>query len=174
MKAVAHLGGASRENECRFVAEAELAFAHLQMAQVGGQVLCLHIDLLRVDDVEVLRQLDQVAVVFEAAVALAAVDVGNVRRSADGGKGKVLAAEEHPAVGGRALQFHKARGGFQGLGDQPAVEVDHQAALIDGGAGLAVVLPGAGMQDLDAQFFQDPESGLVDCRNAVVRERRLV
>ena len=63
------------------------------MAQVYRDVLRFDVGRLQVQHVEVFAQLDDVARVFQRARALAVVEVGNMRRAADAGKGDIIAAE---------------------------------------------------------------------------------
>ena len=136
-------------------------------------VLRLDIRRLDVDDVEMLVELDDVAGVFERAVALAAIEIGNMRRAADADKGDVIAAERDIVVGAGAAQVELRRRGAQGFGDKTAIDADHQRRLVDRRAARLEEPARLFVQNLDAQFLEHAQGRVVNGGDPVVAEGRL-
>jgi hypothetical protein len=164
-------GAAQRITVEDLVGQGDECLGRVQMARRRRQVHGLdRIAAHEMDDVEGLRQADQVAVILEVAVAPAALQVGDVGRAADGGEGDVVGADGQVARRVARVQGEAGRGITQRRLDQAAVEAHSLGARFDAGARLFEDVARFGVQEVHADLFEDLHRGVVDRLDLVLGE----
>ena len=115
----------------------------------------------KVDDVEALRQAQEVAIVFEVTGASAAFEIGAVRRAGDGGKVDRITPYQAIALGIGCVQ-RKIRGHARNSPhDLVAVQVDLLFVPVDARAILLVQRKRFPTQNLQAHLFENAHRGIM-------------
>ena len=107
-------------------------------------ILRFDIGGLHLQHVEMLAQAYDVARVFDAARALAPVEIRYVRRAADADEGDIVAAEGNIGLGHRPVHDEFAGRRIERRLDKGTIDFNQQAAVVDAGAGLSKSCPDAG------------------------------
>ena len=167
LEAVRHLSPTAGVEVRRLVGEREVREAGLQVPELDGNVLRLDARPGHVNDVEMLRQADEIPEVGEVARALAAVEVADGGRARDRHRCDVAAADDGGALLGAAEDLERLGSGRDRLLDQPAVEAHEQRLLVDGRARFAEMRARLRKEDADPLLLEDRQRGLVQVRDLV-------
>jgi hypothetical protein len=152
----------------RLVALGQLTLRHQQMAELHWYVLRLYTGRLQMNDVEMLAEAEEILRIGKGAGPFAPIEIGDMRRPTDSGKGDMIAAQDDIAIRLAASQGEDPGRRRQGLLDQAGIQMYHQAIGIDLGAGLAKPFPSTFMQHADAKLLQDAQGSAMDLGDMIL------
>lgn len=150
-----------------------MAFDGVQVADIERDILGFDIGRLQMDYIEVLRELDNVTRIFQRTVALATVEIGDVRWPTDADEGDVIPAQDYIFFFHRTVYDKFARCGFENLRYYRRVDMHHLGRLVNRRPGLFKVASGFLVEHSNPEFLDDSQGGLVDRLQSILRKRGL-